>query len=112
VLFAVYVCWNLEWLARGKVPPSLLKFFLGLPCPTSGGLRSFALLIHGQWKESLYFNPFTVVYLALSVCSLAVLIRQSVRRERLELSPAIAKLWLGALLLGWLAKFTLGSRYW
>ena len=70
------------------------------------------LLCHGNWEQSLLFNPFTIVYVALFASSAAVLATQKLRGQRLVLSPRLAKLWLAALLLGWLAKLALGSRYW
>jgi len=110
--FAFYLIWNARWIAKGRVPPSILKFFTGIPCPTTGGTRSLLALLHGDWQLSLRFNPFLLVYLFLVVYSVAVLLRQLLRHERLALRPAVAWTWCVALTLGWIAKFLLGPKYW
>jgi len=51
--FAGYVLWNLFWLARGAIPPSILLYCTGLPCPTTGVCRSLLALRHGHYRLAL-----------------------------------------------------------
>lgn len=110
--FGFYLVWNAIWIAEGRIPPSILKAITGFPCPTTGGYRSFLALCSGHLALSLLFNPFLLVYLLLLGYSLAVLLRQAIRRERLVLRPLVAWMWYSALALGWAAKFALGKQYW
>jgi hypothetical protein len=110
--FAVYIAWNVAWLARGHIPPSMLKGFVGIPCPTTGGCRSIQALCRGQLRQSFLFNPLTLVYLGLFAYSVSVLSWQRLRGMRLVLRPALAWAWWLSLLVGWAAKFALGKQYW
>jgi hypothetical protein len=110
--FIFYLAWNAAWIARGRIPPSILKAMTGIPCPTTGGYRSFVALCRGEFVQSFLYNPMMLVYLLLSCYSLAVLCRQRIHRERLVLRPFIAWMWCASLLIGWAAKFALGRQYW
>lgn len=111
-LFAFYLVWNAVWIGRGRVPPSILHEITGIPCPTTGGTRSFMALCRGDWLQALLWNPLVPVYLVLFAYSLFVLMRQALRGERLVLKPAIGWMWFAALAMGWAAKFALGPKYW
>jgi hypothetical protein len=110
--FAFYLAWNGWWVAKGKLPPSILRTIVGLPCPTTGGYRSFLALCRGEFAQSFLFNPLMLVYLFLSIYSVGVLLRQLVCRKRLVLSPFLAWTWGASLVVGWVAKFALGRQYW
>jgi uncharacterized protein DUF2752 len=60
--FLGYVAWNIFWIAKGRVPPSILTAITGLPCPTTGGCRGVLALIHGDWRRSILWNPLAPVY--------------------------------------------------
>lgn len=110
--FFFYLGWNAVWIVKGRIPPSILRAVLGLPCPTTGGYRSFLALLHGEFVQSFFFNPLMPVYVLLFLYSILVLVRQFICRKRLVLSPLIGRMWGGSLLLGWVAKFVLGRQYW
>jgi len=110
--FFLYLGWNAVWIIKGAIPPSILKAVIGLPCPTTGGYRSFLALSRGEFVQSFFFNPLMLVYALLFLYSIAILLRQSVCRKRLVLSPLIGWMWGCSLLLGWVAKFALGRQYW
>jgi len=110
--FLFYLLWNAAWIAKGQIPPSILKALTGLPCPTSGGCRSLLALCRGEFYLSFCFNPLLLVYLSLFIYSLTVLLRQRIGGRRLVLSPWLAWAWCAALLVGWAAKFALGNKYW
>jgi hypothetical protein len=110
--FVFYLAWNVTWIAHGRIPPSILRALAGVPCPTTGGYRSFIALCRGEFVQSFLYNPMMLVYLLLFCYSMAVLFLQWIRRKRLVLSPFIAWLWCASLLIGWAAKFVLGRQYW
>jgi hypothetical protein len=112
IAFGGYVVWNAGWLLYGQIPPSILQHFTGLPGPTTGMTRSLLSLYQGDWKNFLFFNPLTSVYLALTGVSSVILVKQKISAERWVLPAVLARLWLVALALGWLLKFVIGSKYW
>jgi Protein of unknown function (DUF2752) len=111
-MFVFYLFWNALWLVSGRIPDSILRAVTGLPCPTTGGTRSMIAMLHGQWIEAFLWNPFTPVYIALLVCSAAIIGRQVFRRERMVLNEWMVRAWIFSLAAGWIAKFALGPRYW
>lgn len=110
--FIFYLAWNAAWIAHGRIPPSILRAMAGVPCPTTGGYRSFLALCRGEFVQSFLYNPLMLVYLLLFCYSMAVLFLQWIRRKRLVLHPFIAWMWCASLLIGWVAKFALGRQYW
>ena len=112
VCFAAYVVWNIRWLAVGKIPPSALRFFLGIPCPTTGGTHSLLSLLRGDFHASLLWNPFTVPILILLALSGYKLIAAALRKKELLLPSWLGTAWASVLLTAWLAKFLLGPAYW
>ena len=110
--FIFYLAWNAAWIAHGRIPPSILRAIGGVPCPTTGGYRSFVALCRGEFVQSFFYNPLMLVYVLLFCYSMAVLTIQMIRRKRLVLSPLIAWMWCASLLMGWAAKFAFGRQYW
>jgi hypothetical protein len=110
--FAAYVGWNLAWLASGKIPPSVLRVLLGLPCPTTGCTRSAVALLHGNWHASLLWNPFTVPILILLAVSMQMLSLAALRKKELILPKWMGAVWGSVLVMAWLSKFLLGRTYW
>ena len=107
-----YAIWNLCFLIEGKVPCSVFKAVTGLPCPTSGGWRSFCALLRGDWKTSLLFNPFTLVFCLLMLASCFWGVCCLLLKKKVLLPDWMASGWLLALALAWGAKFLLGPVYW
>jgi hypothetical protein len=110
--FIFYLAWNAAWIAHGRIPPSILRAIGDVPCPTTGGYRSFIALCRGEFVQSFLYNPMMLVYVLLFCYSMAVLFRQWINRKRLVLRPFIAWMWCASLLIGWVAKFALGRQYW
>ncbi len=111
-MFGFYLLWNALWLGSGKLPDSILRALTGIPCPTTGATRSLLALLRGEWCQSLLWNPFTLVYVALAGVSAGLLARQLLNRERLVLSPAVARFWVISLAAGWIVKLMIGPQYW
>lgn len=110
--FAVYLVWNAVWIAKGRIPPSILTAAAGIPCPTTGGTRSIVAFCHGEWRQAFLYNPLTPVYLLLFAWSVATLSRQMLTGKHLALQRFTAGMWLASLTVGWVAKFALGRQYW
>lgn len=110
--FLFYLGWNGVWIVKGEIPPSILTALAGVPCPTTGGVRSFVAFCRGEYLQSFYLNPLMVVYLLLAVYSLAILLRQAFRGHRLVINTICAWTWGLSLMIGWIAKFALGKQYW
>ena len=112
VCFAAYLGWNVRWLAVGKIPPSVLSFFLGIPCPTTGGTRSLLSLVHGDFYGSFLWNPFSIPILILLLLSGQKLIVATLCKKELLLPDWLVTAWGSVLITAWLAKFLLGRNYW
>jgi Protein of unknown function (DUF2752) len=112
IAFGAYIAWNVVWIAKGKIPPSILLSAFGLPCPTTGCIRSLHALCRGDLLHSFLFNPLTLVYLVLLVYTVLVLTVHMVHGERLVLRPCMGWLWWASLAVGWAAKFALGRSFW
>jgi hypothetical protein len=111
-LFAVYLAWNAYWLWMGELPDSMLMGVAGVPCPTTGLMRSLAALARGEWARSLLWNPLALIYVALTAASACLLWRRALGGMRPSLPPALARLWAWALAAGWAAKLAIGPGYW
>jgi hypothetical protein len=110
--FFGYVAWNVVWLARGRIPPSIWTYCTSLPCPTTGVCRSLSTLCRGDICAAFMWNAFTFPYLCLIGLSAAVLLKQYLGKQELRLPPLLANAWWLTLSLGWAAKFLLGREYW
>src|SRR5207253_2663933 len=110
--FAIYVSWNVYWLAHGRLAPSLLKAATGIPAPTTGGMRALRALSRGDWQTSLRANPLAVPITILFVASLAVVSVQLLRGRRPRLGNRWLAVWLGLLAVAWVAKFFGDPHYW
>ena len=111
-MLAVYVGWNLYWLAQLRIAPSLFQTLTGLPCPTTGCTRSFFAICRGEWLESLRFNALLVPICVLLFASVLQLTCQAVVRQRLSLSKVLVILWGIVLSLAWVLKLAGDPRYW
>jgi hypothetical protein len=110
--FAGYLVWNIAWLASGRIPPSVFRAVLGLPCPTTGCTRSLAVLLQGNLHASLLWNPFTIPILTVLGWSLGILFAAALRKKELLLPRWVGIAWLSVLCAAWVTKFLLGRAYW
>jgi len=108
----IYVGWNLYWLARLQVPPSLFQSLSGLPCPTTGCTRSVFALGRGEVLESLRFNALAIPICLLLVVSATQLAWQLAARQRMVLGRPLAVLWGVILPLAWIVKLLGDPAYW
>ena len=111
-LFVVYLAWNLWWLSRLAVPPSLFAAMTGLPCPTTGGTRAFRCLLQGDVGESLRFNAMTIPLVAMFWATLAVAGSRLQSRRELSLPAWFVRAWLGLLVVAWVLKLAGSPSYW
>ena len=110
--FAGYCFWQVYWLIRGRLAPSLLTFYTSLPNPSSGVTRSIKAALAGHYQDFFLYNPFTVPFIALLAYSLCRLLVSWVKNRELQLPHTVGKLWFALLACAWLVKFILGRKYW
>jgi hypothetical protein len=90
----------------------VFKTLTGLPCPFCGTTRSLASLLHGDLRQAILYNPFSLLLFILFTYSLWVYIfKPNYRRGRI-LSIEVHKAWLPLIVLSWIAKFLLPISYW
>jgi hypothetical protein len=110
--FAGYCVWNVSWLVQAQVPPSLITWLTGLPCPTTGGTRALGELLQGNLAESMRYNCMAVPLMLLFGGSLGLLAWQTISRQRLRLPPWMCWAWLVTLSAAWFSKLAGDPSYW
>ena len=111
-LLVVYAGWNAYWLSQAAIPPSLFTSMTGLPCPTTGGVRSARQLLRGEMAESLRWNPMTAPMAALFLASVAWPVARLLRRRRPSLPMWIFWCWVVLLATAWTCKLLGDRQYW
>lgn len=109
---AAYITWNLHWLALKKIPPSIAIGVFHIPAPTTGMTRSFFCFLKGDFFTSLKWNPFTIPLILLLAWSLLSLIKQVVKKEKLNLNRVQVTAWLFILVTAWLFKLIQSPAWW
>jgi hypothetical protein len=109
---AIYVGWNVYWLAHRQVPPSMALHLFGIPAPSTGMTRSVRAMREGQWRAAMQWNAFTLPILALYGASVGVLAWRACRRQRLVLPPWLGWGWLIVLVAAWVTKLVQGPAWW
>ena len=107
-----YVAWNVVWLARGQLPPSILYEFTGIPVATTGLGRSIVAASNGEILSSIRWNAFCLPILALYAASMVVLVRHATTGGRLLLPGWMGRAWLGVLVAAWVVKLAQGPTWW
>ncbi len=104
--FAGYCIWNLAFLSKGHLAPSLFKAITGYPCATTGCTRAFRALLQGEFGLSLFYNPFLLIFLFLIAASIWQVIQKRV------LSPWLSHGWLATLAIAWIYKLFSPANSW
>jgi len=110
--FAGYCVWNSYCLASGRIPDSIFHVVTGYPCPTTGGIRSFAAYLQGDWRMGFWYNPFTPVFIVLCCVSVVVLGLRARKRTSVVLPQWLYQAWVCSLLMAWAAKFLISPEWW
>jgi len=103
-LLLIYVGWQVFWLSRAQIPPSLFLAFTGLPAATTGGTRSILQLLHGEVRASLRLNAMAVPMTLLFVLSVGWVVTEGLRHRRWRLPQAFLVAWLALLAVAWVIK--------
>lgn len=96
----VYIFWNVYFIFQLSFPPSMFLVLTGLPCPTTGCVRSFSFLTNGEIDQSLCSNIMTIPILCFLIISVVFLIKSSNKL----LTPFFGKLWFTLLFVSWFFK--------
>lgn len=107
-----YLGWNSAYLVDGRIPKSIFTAFSGLPCPTSGGARSFQCLIEGRFTDSIFYNAMTVPILCLLCLTIAAVIVGLAKQNRLTISNKFLAAWGIVLSVSWFLKFISNPMTW
>ncbi len=109
---AVYVGWNLYWLAQGRIPPAIFYALTGLPAPTTGGVRAIQALARGEWSLSWQYNAMALPLTALFAFSVLLPVMRWATGRPASLPRWIVPAWIVLLLIAWVFKLTSDSVYW
>lgn len=110
--FGGYCAWNVSCLLSWQLPDSILRAVTGLPCPTTGGTRSAAAYLRGDWELGFWYNPLAPVFPVLLLASGAILAQKLCRRQEPRLPSWLAQTWLWCLLIAWFVKLVVGPQFW
>lgn len=110
--FFLWIVWNVHWLSNGRMAPSALRHYFGVPVPSTGMTRSLFALLEGDWKTSLCWNVFTVPLFLLFALSIAWLVLCLFRRAKVVLPAWLGISWLAVLVMAQLSKWILGPEWW
>lgn len=110
--FCFYILWNMFWLSKLQFPPSILTYYTGFPCPTTGCIRSITSLARGNTLDFFLYNPFTFPFLGLLVTTVVIFFGQLIRGKQLLIKQPLVNVWFFTLFVSWLSKFIIGKNYW
>lgn len=99
-----YVSWNVFWLYKGHLAPSIVKYYFGIPSPSTGMTRSLIALGELDGRAFFLWNPMTLPLLAIFVLTLGIITFQWLRKMPLRISPWLFRIWIGILLTAWMIK--------
>ena len=100
----VYGMWQLYWLSQGKLPPALFLAYTGLPAPTTGGRRSIACLLQGDWTGSLHHNAMAIPLSLLTIVCAIWPVNQFLRGRPIRLPKGTGMVWIAVLATAWCVK--------
>jgi len=71
--FVFYIVWNMFFLLKGIIPPSIMYKLTGIPSPTTGMYRSFIGIIQMDYGAYITNNPFVIPFIILLLCTTVIL---------------------------------------
>ena len=111
-LFFIYVCWNIFWLLRGRMAPSMMLGFFGLPGPTTGLTRALRAALEGRWALSMAYHPLALPIAVVFAVSIVLPLWQITHRRKARLPHWVAWTWFVLLLAGWIFKILENPVWW
>lgn len=112
IAFIFYLGWNIHWISRGLIPPSILIGIFGIPAPTTGMTRSTLAFVHGDWVRAFLWNPFTLPFYFLLVWSAFEIFGKIIRKQKLLFSRTLVSIWIIILIGAWITKLAMPSQWW
>ncbi len=71
--FIFYISWNMFYVSKGNIPPSIFYKLTGIPSPTTGMYRSFIGIIQMDYSAYITNNPFVIPFIILLICTTVIL---------------------------------------
>ena len=87
--FVFYVVWNMFFLLKGIIPPSILYKLTGIPSPTTGMYRSFVGIIQMNYGAYITNNPFVIPFIILLLFSTVILASKYKNKQPLLISNSM-----------------------
>ena len=111
--------YNLMMFQQGKnaVDICMMKLITKIPCPSCGSTRSVLYLMHGDFSQALYINPFGIIIAMIMTVApvwilIDIILKKSTFRiffsqiESLLVKPGIAIPLILIVLLNWIWNIT------
>ena len=87
--FAFYVVWNMFFLQKGIIPPSIMYKLTGIPSPTTGMYRSFVGIINMDYRVYINNNPFVIPFTILLLYTTVFLVSKYKNKHPLLINNRI-----------------------
>lgn len=102
--FVFYIVWNMFFLQKGIIPPSIMFKLTGIPSPTTGMYRSLIGIIQMDFRVYIANNPFVIPFIILLLCTTVILATKYKNKQPLIISNnlglsyllilAISEIWM------------------
>ncbi len=87
--FVFYVFWNMLFLLKGIIPPSIMYKLTGIPSPTTGMYRSFIGIIQMDYGAYITNNPFVIPFIILLLCTTVILATKLKKKQPFLISNSM-----------------------
>jgi len=87
--FVFYFVWNMFFLVKGIIPPSILYKLTGIPSPTTGMYRSIIGIIQMDYRVYITNNPFVIPFIILLLFTTVILSTKYKNKQPLLISNSL-----------------------
>lgn len=77
----VWLFYNIQPQASQSVEVCIIKHTLDIPCPSCGSTRSVASLLHGEFLQAFWYNPFGYLLAAIMAVAPLWILLDTLRRK-------------------------------
>lgn len=87
--FILYVGWNMFYVSKGNIPPSILYKLTGIPSPTTGMYRSFIGIVQMDYRVYITNNPFVIPFIILLLYTIVIIATKYKNEQPLRISNSM-----------------------